>query len=107
MSTLLAVPTIYTKLITAWDAASSNALVNADDERVRDRQQHGLAGCAKMCWGFARNCDQISGDDYPYLLTKGVIQMGKDCFGIAHQLKAIAYLQTIQHIVNMSADSAI
>lgn len=34
--------------ITAWDTASSNALVNADDERVRDRQQHGLASCVEM-----------------------------------------------------------
>lgn len=47
LTLFMAVPTIYAKLITAWDAAS-NTLGNDDGEKVRDRQQNRIAGCAKM-----------------------------------------------------------
>lgn len=47
LTLFMAVPTIYAKLITAWDA-TSNTLGNVDDEKVRDRQQLRIAGCAKM-----------------------------------------------------------
>jgi malonyl-CoA/methylmalonyl-CoA synthetase len=47
LTLFMAVPTIYAKLITAWDNSSSHALGD-DDEGVRDRQQRRAAGCAKM-----------------------------------------------------------
>ena len=47
LTLFMAVPTIYAKLIAAWDA-DSNTLGDADDQKVRDRQQRRIAGCAKM-----------------------------------------------------------
>ncbi len=47
LTLFMAVPTIYAKLIAAWDAAS-HTLGDADDESVGDRQQRRIAGCAKM-----------------------------------------------------------
>ncbi|MBW4517673.1 MAG: acyl-CoA synthetase [Timaviella obliquedivisa GSE-PSE-MK23-08B] len=44
LTLFMAVPTIYAKLIAAWDAASHPL----DDEKMRDRQQRRIAGCAKM-----------------------------------------------------------
>lgn len=52
LTLFMAVPTIYAKLITAWDGvwdqSASQALGNADAEEKRDRQQRRAAGCAKM-----------------------------------------------------------
>jgi malonyl-CoA/methylmalonyl-CoA synthetase len=47
LTLFMAVPTIYAKLIAAWDA-DSNTLDTAAAQKVRDRQQRRIAGCTKM-----------------------------------------------------------